>query len=361
VKVLFAPDSYGGFLSAPEACRRFAEHAARFSFRTVLHPMSDGGEGLLDVLAFHRPFSVIREIVVSGPYGEPQNARAGLMNGVLVVESAEPLGLARVARREPMCASSAGLGQLLGTILDNGLFDGPILVGLGGTATMDAGLGTLLALGLVAWTDDGRPIGSATASDLANVQRLSGRTILERHVVDVLCDVGTPLAAAPRWFGPQKGLRPHQIEPLEGAFQRWGHALAAWRDARGFSPIPQDLPGGGAAGGVGFALAAGAGAHLVPGAAQVARFTGLDDDLSETSVLVVGEGRLDATSVQGKVAGEVIRRARGAGVDRVIALVGEATDPPPPPDGPDLVVAAGGPPDLGRFDDAIDRTLKECG
>ena len=329
-------------MSSPEACARVAAQLAGRGLRLRTHPMADGGEGTLDAIAAHRPLQT-RAVLARGPYGDLIPARVGRLGDVSILESAEAIGLAKACgRRDPLRATSAGLGRLLEAATAE---DGPILVGLGGSATVDGGLGALGALGLEALDAQGRRLGpDAVAGDLHRLSRLVGPPPLQDRVVRVLCDVRTRQADAPARFGPQKGLAAADLSSIEGGFARLRDALAAWRDAAALGPIDPDIAGGGAAGGLGLALAAVLDAPLVPGAATMARLTGLEAAMEGVWCVVVGEGRLDPTSFEGKVAEVVTRAARAQGA-AVIGLVGQVADAPPAPVGPDVLFVAGEEPD----------------
>ena len=316
MRVVFAPDSYGGFLSAPAACRLLQRVLALRGLAVAIHPMADGGEGSLDVLRFH-----------------------GLAQRVEFVESAAWLGPG-----EPgMVASwqertSVALGVRLARC-----GDGPVLVGLGGTATMDGGAGALQALGLRLLDLRGRSLPAPLpAGELGRVRRVAGARPFGGTLLEVLRDVSSPLGRAATLYGPQKGMQAREIPSQRSALESWGRALQGWCRRGGQAPPPLQLAGGGAAGGLGFALAC-CGARLVPGAERIARLTGLRSALAGAGVVVLGEGCMDATSFEGKVAQVVLQQARALGVPRVAALVGSARSLPPAPEGPDEVVEAGEP------------------
>ncbi len=172
--------------------------------------------------------------------------------------------------------------------------------------------------------------------------RVDGPVPLRGWVVELLSDVSSPLVRAPELYGPQKGLTPDDVARQREVFAGWGELLGRWREDRGLERLSTDLPGGGAAGGLGFALAC-VGARIVPGARRIARLTGLAGKLHGADAAVIGEGRLDRTSFEGKVADVVIARARRAGVPRVLGLVGSVRESLPTPEGPDAVVQAGEP------------------
>ncbi|MFT5683830.1 MAG: glycerate kinase [Myxococcota bacterium] len=327
--ILFAPDSYGGFLTAPEAVA-LAESALP---GLVGHPMADGGEGSLEALAWHRPLRQ-RMVTVTGPYGEPVDATIGEHDGGSFIASAQACGLRLTTRRSPLLATTYGVGQLLGAA------SGPIRIGLGGSATIDCGMGMLQALGLALRDRQGRPLPAPiTAGQLRDVHSLTG-TLPPLPPIAVLVDVAGPLEDAVSVYGVQKGLQPSEFEGHAAALRHTAALLNRWRIEQGWPALPVDLPGGGAAGGLGFALAA-VGGTLWWGAATFAEVTGLADAIQRADAVVIGEGRLDATSYRGKVAGVVSQLARSAGKP-LLAVVGVAADAPLPPTGPDRIIEING-------------------
>jgi glycerate 2-kinase len=241
--------------------------------------MGDGGEGTSAALSAALG-GEWRSALVSDPLGRPVRARFALLrDGRAVVEAAEAIGLARLGPEEldPMRASSGGLGELIAAALDAGATG--LLVGLGDSATVDGGAGLRVVL-------DGLPDDTVVA-----------------------CDVANPLLGprgAARAFGPQKGASPEQVEELERRLAE-DAALAPYAD----------LPGAGAAGGLGAALAF-FGATLVPGAELVAEAIGLRERIGAASLVVTGEGTVDAASREGKVTGLVAELAAEAGVRSVV-------------------------------------------
>ncbi|MBN1336227.1 MAG: glycerate kinase [Deltaproteobacteria bacterium] len=341
MRVLLAPDSYGGFCSAVAACAFVGPRLKARGLRVSDHPMADGGEGFLSVLGHHA--------------GLAPSAEAWRRHGdVVAIESARLLGRESPGMQRPcLDRSSHALGRLL-IDLEAAGEAGPYLVGLGGTSTLDGGVGALAALGLVPLDSEGRRMEAPiTGADLERVHRIVGDPPLAGTVVALLADVRTPIVEAPRRFGLQKGLPANRVGRVEAMLHRWAGVLAAWREENGLPPLPVNLAGGGAAGGLGYALAVATGGPIREGAPWVARTTGLEAAMDGADVVITGEGRLDATSFEGKVVETVLRTARRVGSIRVAALVGEAHALPP--GGPDLVEVAGSPPDLGRFLAAADR------
>ncbi len=336
--LLFAPDSYGGFLSAPAACAVLQRRLGWGSDRLLLHPMADGGEGLLLALAWHRPLR-LRSHQVMGPYGEAAVAEWGWTEGLVVLEAAQAVGLNLTGLRAPLQATTAGLGELIRRVAQE--TEDPLWIGLGGSATIDGGIGAAAALGLTVEDAQGRALpGPLIAADLARAHRLRGDRPLAGRRLRLGADVRTPLLEAPARFGPQKGLRPEEAAPLADFLGRWADLLDDWRAEQGLDALPREQLGGGAAGGLGYGLSAVLDAQVELGSQVFAEVTGLDQALAQADLVVLGEGRLDPSTFEGKVGGEVLGRARARGLP-VAALVGSVRGAPGAPRGPDRVFMAG--------------------
>ena len=284
--VLVAPDSMGGLLSARRLAAAVATGwgAERPGDEVRELPLSDGGEGLLDVV--HRSRGHTRlEVEVAGPLGHPVPAWLSLRaDGTAIVETALACGLAhlRPDQRDPLRATTFGVGQLLDAARGAGARR--VLVGLGGSATVDGGAGALTGLGFRLRVADGSglKVGAADLHRVTTIERGWADPGWQDVEVDVLADVQTVLGDAARVFGPQKGATPPVVDQLEAALVHWRQVVA---DELGAEDLG-DRPGTGAAGGLGFALAAALHGRLVPGAPTVADLLGLD-----TRGLVGGRGR----------------------------------------------------------------------
>lgn len=284
--VVCCPDKFRGSLDARAAAAAIATGVERAGHTAVQLPLADGGEGTLDVLCPHP--SDRRSARVSGPLGTPVMAEWGICDDTAVVEMARASGLSLVdGKNDPLRATTAGTGELLRLALDEGAER--IIVAVGGSATTDGGLGALEALDF----------------DLRGAD------------VVVACDVTTRFVDAARVFAPQKGADAETVAELERRLLALADRLEA---ARGV-PI-RSLPGSGAAGGLAGGLAA-IGARLVPGAALVAELVGLREALSRASLAITGEGRFDATSLAGKVVGNVLEQGRALATP-VAVVAGDA-------------------------------------
>jgi glycerate kinase len=279
-RAVACPDKFRGSLDAAAATAAMARglHTAGFD-EVVEVPLADGGEGTLDTLLAARG-GATREERVTGPLGDPVDAVwARLPDGTAVIEMARASGLALVAGgNDPLRATTRGTGELLRAALDTGLRR--VIVAVGGSATTDGGLGALEALDF----------------DLRGAD------------VVVACDVTTTFVDAARVFGPQKGADGAAVSKLERRLERLADR---YRDDHGVDV--RNLAGAGAAGALAGGLAA-YGARLVPGAALVADVVGLRDALRGASLVLTGEGRVDATSFAGKVVGHVVAEARALGI-----------------------------------------------
>lgn len=284
--MVIAPDKMRGTVTAREAAAAAGRAAATAGWQADEVAVADGGEGTLDVLGGPN-----RTTTVTGPLGEPVEAAWRLAGRTAVVEMARASGLALVGGPEgndPIGASTSGTGELLAAAVDAGATR--ILVGVGGSATTDGGLGALRAL--------------------YPLHRLAGVDMV------VLCDVRTAFVDAATVFAPQKGASPAQVELLRRRLERLADVYLADHgvDVR-------TIEGAGAAGGLAGGLAV-AGARLVGGFDAVADELDLPDLIEGADLVVTGEGFLDEQSFEGKVVGGVAELARAAGVP-CVAVVGE--------------------------------------
>ncbi len=307
--VLVAPAAFKGTLGPRQVAEAIAAGVRRaIPEALVLEcPVADGGNGLLDVVL---PTGALRErLPVTGPIGESVSAELGWIDGeTAIIESASACGLALVEPedRDPMRTTTRGVGELIWTAADRGAKT--IVVGLGGTATVDGGTGAARGFG---WTFENAageqlPDGGGSLLDLASFR--SGWGLGARVVA--LADVATPLlgpdGAAPV-FGPQKGARPEEIPLLVAGLTRLAEL---WTQAGRPGLGTQSM--GGAAGGLGAGLAFFAKAELTRGADWVLERAGFDAALAKADLVITAEGVFDKTSLVGKAPGEVVRRAQVA-------------------------------------------------
>lgn len=324
MKIVVAPDSFKGSLSAENVARAIAAGLRRVwpSADCVVCPLADGGEGTAGTLAAATNGRLFTH-TVAGPLPNQQvSARWALLgdNETAVVELAEAAGLGLVPPplRDPKTTTTRGVGELLLAALDHpGVRR--VLVGLGGSATSDGGAGLLEALGVRLLDAAGRdlpPGGGARLTQLAAINQAGLRLDPAGVEMVIACDVDNPLTGprgASAVFGPQKGATSEDVALLEAGLARWGALLG---------PALSDLPGAGAAGGT----AAGLRflfprAALQPGIEIVLNAVGFDAHLLGADLVLTGEGRLDAQTLRGKVIAGVVHRATRAQVPTA-ALVG---------------------------------------
>lgn len=289
MRVVAAVDKFRGTATAAEVAGAIGHACWERGHDCTELALADGGEGLLDVLG-----GANRTSTVTGPLGTPVEAAWRLHRGTAVIEMARASGLALAGGAEhndPLNATTAGTGELVDAAVTAGATR--VIVGLGGSATTDGGLGALRAL--------------------RSPTRLRGIELL------VACDVTTRFTDAARVFGPQKGATPAQVKLLTGRLER-----LAQQYADDFGVDVESITGSGAAGGIAGMFAA-LGGTLVPGFDLVADELDLHDAIHDADLVITGEGHLDAQSFEGKVVGGVQRLCDEAGVP-VAAIVGIADD-----------------------------------
>lgn len=305
MKLIVCPTAYKGTLTPWKAARVMEQmtRAAHPRLKITVLPLADGGDGTLEVLLKGLKGKVMRTRV-RGPLGKPVNARWGLLpKKTAIIEMARASGLALVkGRNRVLEATTYGTGELIRAALKQGCRT--ILIGVGGTATSDGGAGALQALGLRYFDKHGREL-NASPRDLLCLHRIDWnglRAQLEKTNVFVLCDVTNPLLGpkgSARTYGPQKGATPKQVELLEKALKHWST----------FSKFQvKDRPGVGAAGALAYGLAAFVGAKLVRGAPFIMKTLRWKEKSKGADFILTGEGRLDKTSFQGKVIGEIVKQ-----------------------------------------------------
>jgi glycerate kinase len=322
--VLIAPDKFKGCLSAPEAAAAMARgvQAADPEAVVKLVPMADGGEGTVDALVAATGGSV-RDVAVSGPLGEPVRARFGLLGdgetAALEMASASGLVLVPIARRDPRRASTRGTGELLLAAIAAGARR--VIVGIGGSATNDGGAGLAQALGY-RLLDSSRcelPPGGGPLAQLHRIDADRRTAALEGTEIAVACDVDNPLCGprgASAIYGPQKGASLEVIAELDRNLAHFARIIQ-----RDLGVSIANLPGAGAAGGLGGGLVAFASGKLQRGVELIMNAVGLDQKLRGCNLCLTAEGALDLSSAHGKTVVGVASRARDAGCP-TIALAG---------------------------------------
>jgi glycerate 2-kinase len=324
MRIVIAPDSFKESLSAPAVAEAMAEGVMRAApdadFDLV--PMADGGEGTVDALVAATGGGKI-EAMVTGPLGDPVVAEWGLLGDgkTAVVEMAAASGLVLVPEdlRDPRKTTTFGTGEVIAQVLEYGVER--LIIGIGGSATNDGGAGMAQALGIALRDKDGKDLarGGAALANLAEIDASRKLKGLDQLSIEVACDVDNPLCGergASMVYGPQKGADVKTAKELDKALRHFGEVV---EKVFGIEVI--DLPGAGAAGGLGAGLITFLGATLRPGASLIAEACGLAQKLDGADLILTGEGRLDGQSVFGKTPVGVAKLGQERGIP-VIALAG---------------------------------------
>lgn len=323
-KILLVPDSFKGTLSSRQVCQVMAGQLRRFFPQAQVKsiPVADGGEGSVEAF-LAAAGGERRTRTVTGPFGEPVEAFYGILGDgrTAVIEMAACAGLPLAeGRLNPERATTYGVGELLLAAKEAGCTKA--ILGLGGSCTNDGGAGAAAALGAkftradgAAFVPTGGTLGEIAALDVSPVaQALQGMELT------AMCDIDNPLygeAGAAAVFAPQKGADAAMVARLDAGLRHLGQVSARCL-GRDFS----HLPGAGAAGGLGFGMAAFCGAQLRMGIDAVLDAVGFDSLLPGTDVVFTGEGKIDSQSARGKVVSGVAARCRKEGVP-VVAVVGQ--------------------------------------
>lgn len=321
MKIVIAVDSFKGSGSSQAiggALKQGILQAAPHS-QVVVLPVADGGEGTLtSLVATHAGH--YQKTQVTGALGAPISAQWGAYGQTAVIEVAAAVGLPSVhGQEDPLKASSYGVGELIRQALDAGAQR--ILIGLGGSATNDGGLGMAQALGAHFYTETGEEV-TAGLNGLNQVAQLDLTQLdprLKQTQIIGLSDVKNPLTGlqgATYVYGQQKGLTKAQLPSSDVTMQRYAKLIQAHVGRQVSSS-----PGAGAAGGLGFGLMALLGGKLVAGAPYILQQVGLAQQVASADLVITGEGRLDAQSLNGKLPAEVAKIAKAAGKP-VVAVVG---------------------------------------
>lgn len=324
MRILIAPDKFRGTLTARQAAEAIATgwRRTRPRDRLDLAPMADGGEGTAEALVDALGGELV-QTSVHGPLNDPVEASFGVAETaegrLAIVEMAAASGLALLAasRRDPRITTTRGTGDLIAASLDRS--PDQLVVALGGSATNDGGAGMAQALGVRLLDGSGGDIGPGGVA-LLELERID-MTALDPRIERVGCvaatDVNNPLTGpigASVVYGPQKGASAEEVGLLDRAL---GHFAAVVQ--RDLGVDLRDEPGAGAAGGLGFGLMAFLGARVRPGVEVVSEALDLMSRLSDSDLVITGEGRLDAGSLHGKVPAGILRLARELSVPTVIA------------------------------------------
>ncbi len=334
MKIIICPDSFKGSLSAAgvaEAIERGVRRALPDA-QTVLIPLADGGEGTVEAFVKAAGGRIV-PVPATGPLGDRVKSFVGVLadSATAVIEMAAASGLPLIPhdRLNPMLATSYGTGELIASALDLGCKT--LILGIGGSATNDGGVGMAQALGGRFLDKSGEEVGWG-GGELVRIERIDLSNLdarLKRVEITVACDVENPLtgeSGASAVFGPQKGATPEMVSALDAGLANLAEAIR-----RDIGIDVEDSPGSGAAGGMGAAALAFLGATLKPGIEIVLDITRFGERLEDASLVLTGEGRVDSQTLGGKVINGVLKAAAGRGVP-VVVLAGGVE-----PEGYDLI------------------------
>ena len=349
MRVLLAFDKFKDSLAAGPACAAAARalRERHPDWALDLCPLADGGEGFAEILT-NSAGGALSSVSVTGPRGAAVDAGFGLVPWkkipaaarallklpaslpdqaeIAVIEMAAASGLALLpaSQRDPWQTTTLGTGQLIAAAAQAGA--AALVLGVGGSATHDIGLGALSALGLEFLSFNGENIRPPIPARWDLIDRLAGKIPASRPPIRIACDVSNPLLGrngAAAVYGPQKGLLPADFVRLDHASARLGLLLCAYS---GVPDALMDQTGAGAAGGIAFGLMAAAKAQLLPGFELVAAWLDLDARIAAADLIITGEGRFDASSLSGKGPGAVAARALARGKP-VHLFAGQVTSP----------------------------------
>ena len=303
MKIVIAPDSYKESLTSLEVAS-----AIEAGFRDIFPdaeyvkiPVADGGEGTVQAMIEATEGTPIK-VSVTGPLGTPVNALYGLSRdrSTAIIEMAEASGLALVPseKRNPMITTTYGTGELIRAALDVGARR--FIIGIGGSATNDGGAGMAQALGVRLLDKNGKEIapggGALAALETIDISTIDPR--LKECTIEVACDVDTPLTGpkgASATFGPQKGATPSQVSQLDANLHHYAGCIQ-----HDLGMDLADIPGTGAAGGLGIAMLAFLKGKLRPGIEIITETVGLEAALVDADLVITGEGRIDSQTIHGK-------------------------------------------------------------
>ena len=327
MKVVAAIDSFKGSLSSMEAGNAAKEGIllAKPDAQIAVKPLADGGEGTTDALIEGMNGEKV-EMTATGPLGKPVDCYYGYLpdSQTAIIEMAAAAGITLVtdAEKDPLRASTYGVGEMILNAVEKGCRN--FIIGIGGSATNDGGIGMLKALGFSFADADGNDPGEGgqALAKVASVKTEGQNPLLKECHFRIACDVNNPLCGengATYIYGPQKGVTDEMKESLDQGMAHYAKAVS-----RDLGCDYAEYPGAGAAGGLGFAFLSFLGAELSPGIDLILNAVGLEDELEGADVVITGEGRLDHQTAMGNAPVGVAKLAHKHGA-KVIAIAGSVT------------------------------------
>lgn len=328
MKVVIAIDSFKGSLSSIEAGMAAKDGVlkAKPDTEVIVKPLADGGEGTVDALIEGLDGEQI-DITVTGPMGAAVSCYYGLLRktNTAVIEMASAAGITLVPceKKNPLLATTYGVGEIIRDAMERGCRD--FIIGIGGSATNDGGIGMLKALGYNFSDESGKDVGEGgqALAKIASIDTQNRHTLISECKFRIACDVNNPLCGengATYIYGPQKGVTDDLKKELDAGMANFAKITAA-----SLGKDNSNTPGTGAAGGLGFAFLSYIGAELTPGIELILDAVDLDNDLKDADVVITGEGRLDHQTAMGKAPVGVARLAKKYEA-KVIAFAGAVTE-----------------------------------
>lgn len=325
--VLVAPTTFKGSLTAEQATRAMGRGVSQaWPGATVRElPMSDGGEGMVETLVAATGGKLLQADVTDA-LGRPIQAPFGVLgDGTVVINLSSAAGLVQLqeAERAPLRTSTFGVGQLIAAAYDSHPFR-KLILALGGSATVDGGVGIMQALGVrfLDASEQELPRGGGALVSLARIECAGAHPLLAEAAIQLAVDVENPLlgerGAAPV-YAPQKGASGEDVQALTASLTRLADVLEATTGIR-----VHERPGTGSAGGVPATLVALANAQMVPGFDLIATAVALEDHMEGVSLVITGEGQLDEQSFEGKLIGRLLERCQDRGLP-LVAIAGNLT------------------------------------
>lgn len=325
MKVVVVIDSLKGSLSSMEAgeAAKAGILAVNPEATVVVKPLADGGEGTTEALVCGMN-GQMKTLEVTGPIYERVTAQYGMIDEVAVIEMAQAAGLPQVPveKRNPLVTTTYGVGEMIKACVEAGCKK--FIIGIGGSATNDAGIGMLMALGYKFLDENGKEVqqGGQGLSQIVSIDESNVLAGLEACEFKIACDVNNPLygqQGAAYIYGPQKGATPEIVEILDEGLRHFASVVESYK-GKDFAT----LPGAGAAGGLGFAFTAFLNGTLQSGVQIILEETKLDESLEGADFVLTGEGRLDHQTAMGKAPIGVAKLAKKHGC-KVIGLAGSTT------------------------------------
>lgn len=325
MKVVIAVDSFKGSMTSMEAGNAAKEGilAAIPDAQVIVKPLADGGEGTTDALIEGLGAKKI-EVAVMGPYEKTVSSYYGYLEDTktAVIEMAAAAGITLSKERNPMKATTYGVGEMINDALNRGCRK--FIIGIGGSATNDGGVGMLRALGYEFLDKDGKDVGNGgqALEKIVKIKSDKRNPLLAEAHFQIACDVTNPLCGengATYVYGPQKGVTEGQKFTLDQAMKNYANVTKEW-----IGCDYSETAGTGAAGGMGFAFLAFLSSELTPGIEMILNAVGLEKELIDADVAVTGEGRLDFQTAMGKAPVGVAKLAKKYN-KKVIAFAGSVT------------------------------------